>query len=170
MMSLDLPSTLNVISTVAIVGALVFTGLQVREANRTRRDQAAVTVIRTALSENSARALALLSEIPENAPASAIEDLDSETKRVILEFGLRLEVIGYMVFRRLVDVKTVNDLAGGALLAFWSRTRGWSQQRRQQTGHDEFLEWCQWLAMRVAQYRAAQSYKPAYLQHADWRE
>jgi hypothetical protein len=170
MMSLDLPSTLNVISTVAIVGALIFTGLQVREANRARRDQAAVTVIQTSLSENSARALALLSEIPENAPASVIENLDSETKRVVLEFGLRLEVIGYMVFRRLVDVKTVNDLAGGALLAFWSRARAWSQQRRQQTGHDEFLEWCQWLATRIAQHRATHAYKPAYLQHADWRE
>jgi hypothetical protein len=169
-MSIDLPSTLNLISTVAIVGALIFTGLQVREANRTRRDQAAVTVIQTALSENSARALALLSEIAENAPATALDNLDSETKRVILEFGLRLEVIGYMVFRRLVDVKTVNDLAGGAVLAFWSRTRAWAQQRRKQTGHDEFLEWCQWLSMRIAQQRATQPYKPAYLAYEDWRE
>lgn len=169
-MHLDFANILNLVSTVTLIGALVFTGLQVREANRTRRDQAAVTVIQTALSENSARALALLSEIPENAPASAIDKLDSETKRVVLEFGLRLEVIGYMVFRRLVDVKTVNDLAGGAVLAFWSRTRAWSQQRRQQTGHDEFLEWCQWLATRIAHQRATHAYQPAYLQHADWRE
>jgi hypothetical protein len=65
---LDFADALNLVSTVTLIGALIFTGLQVRAANRARRDQAAVTVIETAaLSENSARFLELLSEIPDNA-------------------------------------------------------------------------------------------------------
>jgi len=104
--------------------ALVFTGLQVRAANRARREQMAVTVIETAaLSENSARFLELLSEIPEGASATVIENLDAETRRQIFLFGLRVEIIGYMVFHGLVDVQTVNDLAGGAILSFWSRAK-----------------------------------------------
>lgn len=103
--------------------ALVFTGLQVRQANRARRDQAAVTVIQTALSENSARILELFGEIPEDTSASLIDNLDAQTQRAILEFGLRLEVMGYMAFRRLVDLETVNELAGGAVLGFWSRVK-----------------------------------------------
>src|ERR1700686_4734845 len=123
-MHFDFTNLLNLISAVTLIGALVFTGLQVRAANRARREQAAVTVIETAaLSENSARFLELLSEIPDGASAAVIEDLAADTRRQIFLFGLRVEVIGYMVFHGLVDVHTVNDLAGGAILSFWSRAK-----------------------------------------------
>src|SRR5207245_3858119 len=162
-MHFEFGSALNLVSTITLIGALVFTGLQVRAANRARRDQAAVTVIEAAaLSEISARFLELLSEIQEGALAVAIENLDAETKRQIFLFGLRVEVIGYMVFHGLVDVQTVNDLAGGAILSFWSRAKNWAEERRKRTGHDEFLEWCEWLAAQITQYRATRPYVPAY--------
>src|SRR5438067_3660139 len=105
-MHLDFASALNLVSTATLIGALIFTGLQVRAANRARREQAAVTVIQTAaLSENSARILELLGQIPEGASAATIDDLDAETRRQILEFGLRLEVTGYMVCHRMVDLQ-----------------------------------------------------------------
>ena len=122
-MHFDLANLLNLVSTITLIGALVFTGLQVRAANRARREQAAVTLIETAaLSENSARFLELLSEIPEGASAAVIENLDPETRRQIFLFGLRVEVIGYMVFHGLVDVQTVNDLAA-ALFSVSGRAR-----------------------------------------------
>ena len=162
-MHLDFANVLNLVSTVTLIGALIFTGLQVRAANRARRDQAAVTVIETAaLSENSARILELFGEIPEGASATVIDNLDAETRHQILQFGLRLEIIGYMVFHGLVDVQTANDLAGGAILTFWSRAKNWSEERRKRTHHDEFLEWCEWLATQIAQYRATRPYVPAY--------
>jgi len=162
-MHLDFANALNLISAVTLIGALVFAGLQVRAANRARREQAAVTVIETAaLSENSARFLELLSEIPEGASATLIDNLDAETRRQIFLFGLRVEIIGYMVFHGLVDVQTVNDLTGGALLAFWSRTKTWSTERRKRTNHAEFLEWCEWLIIQIEQYRAQHVYVPAY--------
>src|SRR5438128_12439811 len=87
-MHLDFASALNLVSTVTLIGALVFTGMQVRAANRARREQAAVTVIETAdLSENSARFLELLSEIQEGASAAAIDNLDAETNAS--EFSVR---------------------------------------------------------------------------------
>jgi hypothetical protein len=163
-MHLDFASALNVVSTVTLIAALVFTGLQVRAANRARREQAAMTVIETAaLSENSARFLELLSEIPEGASAAAIDNLDADTKRQIFLFGLRVEIIGYMLFHGLVDIQTVNDLAGGAILSFWSRAKEWSIERRKRTGHNEFLEWCEWLANQITEYRATRPYVPAYL-------
>jgi hypothetical protein len=50
-MHFDFASALNLVSTITLIGALVFTGLQVRAANRARREQAAVTVIETAAFE-----------------------------------------------------------------------------------------------------------------------
>ena len=162
-MHLDFANLLNLVSIVTLIGALVFTGLQVRAANRARRDQAAVTVIQTtALSENSARILELLGDIPEGASAAVIDNLDAEMRRQILQFGLRLEVTGYMVSHGMVDLQIVNDLAGGVILSFWSRAKSWSEERRKRTGDDEFLEWCEWLATQIAQYRATRPYVPAY--------
>jgi len=162
-MHLDLSAAINIVSAITLIGALLFTALQVREANRARRDQAAVAVIQTALSENSARMLGLFAEISENASAEAIEQLDPEKKRALLEFGLRLEVVGYMVFRRLVELKAVNDLMGGVTAVFWSRARAWAEERRRQTGHLEFLEWCEWLVEQVRAYRETHPYQPAHL-------
>src|SRR2546428_10814344 len=162
-MHLDFANLLSLVSTVTLIGALIFTGLQVRAANRACREQAAVTVIETAaLSENSARFLELLSEIPDDASAAVIENLDAETRRQIFLFGLRVEVIGYMVFHGLVNVQTVNDLGGGAILGFWSRAKSWSEERRKRTSQGEFLEWCEWLGAQHATYRATPPYVTAF--------
>ncbi len=67
-----------------------------------------------------------------------------------------------MVSHGMVDLQIVNDLAGGAILGFWSRAKNWSEERRKRTGQTEFLEWCEWLAMQIAQYRAKRPYVPAY--------
>ena len=162
-MHLDFASVLNLVSTITVIGALVFTGLQVRAANHARREQAAVTAIQTtALSENSARILELLGEVPENASAAEIDNLNAEARRQILEFGLRLEIIGYMVSHGMVDLQIVNELGGGAILGFWSRAKNWSQERRKRTGEAEFLEWCEWLATQITLHRATRTYIPAY--------
>jgi len=162
-MHLDFADLLNLVSTVTLIGALVFTGLQVRAANRTRREQAAVTAIQTAaLSANSARILELLGQLPEGASAAEIDKLDAEVKRQILEFGLRIEVTGYMVWHGMVDLQVVNDLGGGASLGFWSRAKHWSEERRKRTGQEEFLEWCEWLATQIERDRATRRYVPAY--------
>ena len=71
MAHLDLSSILNFISTAAVVGALIFTALQVRAANHSRRDQAAITLIQTTQNASWTESLALLFTLPENATAGA---------------------------------------------------------------------------------------------------
>ena len=121
-----------------------------------------IAMLQTALSENSARVLELPSNIPEDAPASAIDNLSVEGKRAVIEFGLRLEVMGYMVFRQLVDVTTANDMAGGTILGYWSRAKAWSEETRRRTRHDEHLEWCEWVTNQIARRCASHPYLPAY--------
>jgi hypothetical protein len=62
----------------------------------------------------------------------------------------------------MVDLQIVNELAGGAILGFWSRVENWSEERRKRTGQDEFLEWCQWLVVQIARAREMRAYVPAY--------
>lgn len=168
-MHLELALWLNLISTSAIVAALIFTALQVRQGNIKRRDQAAVTLIQTTQSEGWTRALELIRKLPENASPDDVEGAGPEVLRAMIDFGVRLETVGYMVFRRTVDLQTVDDLVGGVTLVFWSRAQAWFERDRQQTGNPKSFEWCEWLAHRIAQRRERLGHKPAYFRYADWR-
>jgi len=63
----------------------------------------------------------MFASIPEDAPAETLDDFDEERQRDSLEFGLHLEVMGLMLHRKLVDLETINQMARGAILGFWSR-------------------------------------------------
>ena len=169
-MHLDLAVWLNVISTIAIVAALIFTALQVRQGNIKRRDQASVTLIQTIQSEGWTRMLDLIGKLPDGAQISDVEAAGPEVQRALIEFGVRLESVGYMAFRRNVDLKTVDDLLGGMTLAYWSRAKNWAERERERTGTPKYAEWCEWLADRVSERRDKLGHKPAYTLYTDWRE
>ncbi|HEV2608247.1 MAG TPA: hypothetical protein VGT79_09730 [Xanthomonadaceae bacterium] len=167
---IDLATILNLVSTIAIVGALIFTALQVRQANRWQRDQAALAMIKTVMRDTLTRSMELLAELPAGAQRVDIERSGPETGRALLEFGVGLESIGYMAFRRMVSLKTVDELMGGMTLMYWSRAKSWAEQERTRTGNPRFFEWCEWLADRIGERRAQRRHVPAQLQHALWRE
>lgn len=165
-MHLDFAAVLNLISTLAIVGALIFTALQVREVNSARREQASVAMILTTHSIS----VDLLSKLPENATIADIDLSSPETRRALFEFGVRLETIGYMVHQRMVRLDTVDDLMGGVTMVYWSRAKAWAEAERDRTGNPKFFEWCQWVATQITKRRAKGKAVPAYLRDIQWRE
>ncbi len=166
---IDLATILNLVSTIAIVGALVFTAMQVRQSNRSQRDQAAVAMIKTVLGGNLARELKILAKLQPDARIEEIDPDGSEVESALSEFGVRLESVGYMVFRRMVTLDVVDELMGGAVLQFWERGRPWIERERTQSGNPRFLEWCQWLAERILERRTQRPFVPVHLR-AGWRE
>jgi hypothetical protein len=157
---------LNLISTIAIVGALIFTALQVRAANRARQDQAAIVVIQTTQNENWTHALRLISSLPQDAASEQIREKGAAVEQALFELSIRLETIAYMVFCGIVSLRAVDDLIGGVTMVFWSRARRWTENYRTTTSNPKFNEWCEWLAER----RARVTNEPGQRQHRDWRE
>ncbi len=141
LMHLDLASILNLVSTAAIVGALVFTALQVRAASNARRDQAAVVIIQTTQDSSWTQALNLVSTLPENATAEYVGAQGEAMERALFELSIRFEPVGYMVFCRIISLKAVDDLIGGVALVIWSRARGWTERYRKSTNNPKFNEW-----------------------------
>jgi hypothetical protein len=166
MAALTLQDWLSLISTVAIVMALVFAGVQVREANRARRDQAAVALLQSAQGDTWTQSMHTVSRIPVGLEAAHLVDGDVAA---LMDYGVRLESIGYMVYSRLVSLEMVDDLLGGVILMFWSRAHGWVERERTRTQNPKFFEWCEWLADKVGERRAAGRHEPAHLKHRGWR-
>src|ERR1051326_7871814 len=98
MTHLDLASILNLVSTPAMLRALVVTALQVRAANQARRDQAAVVIIQTTQDSNWTAALNLVSTLPDHATAEYIREKGEQMERALFELSIRLEPVGYMIF------------------------------------------------------------------------
>ncbi len=169
-MHFDQAFALNLISTFAIVGALIFTGLQVRSANRTRSDQAAVTVIQTAQSISWIESLALLATLPEDAEIAQVEAAGKAMVSAIFSFNIALETIGYMVYCRIITLKAIDDLIGGVTLLYWSRARKWMQKYRESTNNPKMGEWSEWLADQIMVRRARGDHGPAHIRYRNWRE
>lgn len=167
----DLATILNLVSTIAIIGALIFTALQVRQGNRAQRDQATVAMMKTFMSDTFTRSLEVLAELPADAQFADIERSGPGAGRTLLEFGVGLEAIGYMAFRRMVSLETVDELIGGLTLRYWSCAKAWVEHERGRTGNPRFFEWCEWLADRIGERRRTQrGHVPAHTQHALWRD
>jgi hypothetical protein len=170
MTHLDLGSILNLVSTVAIVGALVFAALQVRAASNARRDQGAVVIIQTTQNASWTQALRLVSTLPENATADCIHEKGEAMERALFELGIRLEPIGYMVFSGVISLNATDDLIGGVALVIWSRAKEWTEEYRKSTNNPKFNEWVEWLADRITERRRRLQPEPAPRQYSNWRE
>ncbi|MDQ6931574.1 MAG: hypothetical protein M3160_00195 [Candidatus Eremiobacteraeota bacterium] len=166
---MEISTLLNILSTMALVGALLFAGLQLRSANRVRSEQAAITLIETALSAILTRPLGRIAEVSPNARAADLKAYGPDIERAIQEIGFRLETVGYLVYRRVATLESVEDLMGGMVTFWWARIKPFAERDRELTGNPRMYEWVQWLAERVADGRSGSSPEPAFLRYADWR-
>ena len=168
MTHLDLASVLNLVSTLAIVGALVFTALQVRAANNARRDQGAIVIIQTTQDSKWIEALNLVSTLPEDATVEYIHEKREAMERALFELSIRLEPVGYMVFCRIITLQAVDDLIGGVTMVIWSRAKEWTAEYRNSSNNPKFNEWVEWLADRITERRKRLQPEPAPRHYRNW--
>jgi hypothetical protein len=94
---MELATLLNVVSTLVLVGPLLFAGLQIRAGNRVRDEQAAVKLIEAALGTALVQPGTRIAEIPIVTSPAEVANFPADTVRVIEETGFRLEAPGYLV-------------------------------------------------------------------------
>lgn len=165
---MDISVLLNILSTFALVGALIFAGLQLRSGNRVREEQSAVTLIEAALSTVLVQPVSLLSKISPDATAAELEAYPPEVDRAIQEIAFRIEALGYLVYRRVLSIQSVEELMGGMIAFWWARIKPFAERDRVRTENPRMYEWVQWLAERVAERRAGRQAQPAFIANAGW--
>jgi hypothetical protein len=82
----------------------------------------------------------MLSNLKPQAMVEDVERAGIYVQRAMIDFGVRIETIGYMVFRRTIDLRTADDLIGGVALTFWSRTKNWARRKRERMGNPKLYE------------------------------
>jgi hypothetical protein len=65
----------------------------------------------------------------------------------------------------MVELEAMDDRIGGVIVMYWSRAKAWIEAERQRTANPKLMEWCQWLAERLAERHAHGKTIPAYLRN-----
>lgn len=141
---MDWALALNAVSSAALVAAVLFGVVQMRRESAVRREQAAIEVIRSMQTREWASAVGPIGALPVPAQAT-LGERDADAAAAI---GLRLETLGYLVYRGIVPAAVAYDLVGGITVVAWQRLSAWVESDRARTGNSKSYEWFEWLATR----------------------
>ena len=140
----DLALALQVLTTAAVVVGVVFGLSQLRQADRSRRDQAAVDVVRTVQTQAVRRAVARVLSLPEDVDPAIIRD-DPALLEAALAVDSACEMWGSMVFEGVVEHRMLDRMVGGWVRGSWTRLRRWVESERVEKRNPNIGEWWQWL-------------------------
>jgi hypothetical protein len=155
-----------VASAVAVLVAIVFGTLTIRQWQRARELSAAAQLVQTLLTNEFTRSIGLVIELPEAAPAEAVSGRPELTHAVMV-VAHGFESLGVLVFHRLLGLHLVDHLVGGYVRTSWRRLKPYVEARRALIG--SYAEWYQWLAERMEEDPAPGKSTGAHLAHRHWR-
>ena len=132
------------VTAIAVVFGIGFALVQLRQANRQRRDYAAVDIVRTVQTPVVRQAVRRVLSLPENAAPEMVNS-DQDMLNAALAVDSACEMWGCMVFEGVVDHKMLDRMVGGWVRGSWTRLRLWVDAERVTTGNGNIAEWWQWL-------------------------
>jgi hypothetical protein len=133
-----------------------------------RREVAAVELVQSFRNPDFNRALRLVWSLPEGGSARSVIDRGTEVVDAAILVGSTIEVVGVLVFRRVVPLEIVDDLMGDAIVGFWPRLGDWVLHLRREQKRESVFEWFQWLVDRLDQ-RERRRTSGAHERFRDWK-
>ena len=165
-MPFDLPTLAQLISTFTVVAGFVFAVYQTLNIRRQRRDETALTLIRTTVPPEQFGTTVLT--LPDDATLEQIRALGPEAQRSIITACVNYENLGYLVYLRMIPLRLVDELIGGLIRQAWRKLRVWVAHTRS-LGNPNSFEWFEWLYDRLEAHHAPTKRPPASVLYRDWR-
>lgn len=141
---MDVATLVNLVSGIAVVAGVVFAVVQLRQANRERRDTAAVTIVGTVQTQEVRQAVRRILELPERVNPDIVRD-DPALLDAALAVDSACEMWGSMVYEGVVDHQLLDRMVGGWVRGTWDRLSLWVEAERTKLDNPNVGEWWQWL-------------------------
>jgi hypothetical protein len=154
-------------SIFAVLVAIVFGTLTLRQWQRARYLAGAAELVHTIQSAEFNRAIARIVELPEGAPAERIRE-DPDLAAAAYVVGHVFESLGVLVYHRILRLHLVDHLVGGYVRTSWRRLRPYIESRRSERGA-MFGEWFQWLFERIEEQPAPGKRIGAHVAFRRWK-
>ena len=137
-------AAVEIFTAIAIVFGIVFGLIELRQATKSRRDLAAVDIVRTVQTQEVRQAVRRIFDLPLDADPQLIRN-DPALLAAALAVDSACEMWGCMVFEGVVDHQLLDRMVGGWVRGTWTRLRAWVESERVETQSVNVGEWWQWL-------------------------
>lgn len=157
------------IATLAtLLVGIVFGILEIRRARRERCEKAAVEVFNVCIQDMFNDAQMLVLALPPDASPDEIRN-SADLRRAVELMVNHYEYFGMMVFFRIVPLRTLDLLVGGAVRGTWLRLHNYVESERDALSIPAFGEWFQWLAERLEQHPQPEKDVGAHVAFSTWK-
>ncbi len=143
---MDLALALNIATTVAVVGGVIFGAWQIRVAAMARATQVSLHLVEMLNSRDLMEGLSALNDLPEGLSWLQLQTQLGERWISVFTLINTLDGLGILVFRKEVAPGMADDFFHHAVAIVWQKTRAAIIDRRQQPGRETSFRFLEWLA------------------------
>lgn len=167
MAATDLIPYFQIASYSAIVVSVCFAGYQLWRAEQHRKASAALATVTSFNTSEFRNAFAKVYSLPLGADATVVRDAGRDMEDAATAVMMTFEMIGVLVYNRMVPIETVDQAIGGFLRESWRRLDKYVTWKRAEVQSPRWGEWYQWLFEHLATNpRRAEG---AYQSFKDWK-
>ena len=164
---MHIASLANFASAIAVVVAVIFGTLQIRQMRKTRALFTLAELVHAMQTPEFTQSVRRVMTLPDAADPERIA-ADVEMAESVLALSHVYESIGVLVYHRVIHLHLVDDLLGGYIRQSWKKIRPYVEFRRAEMGIS-YGEWMQWLAERLDEYPSPGKHGGAHRTHRKWK-
>ena len=159
---------LQTIETLAVVIGVVFGLFQLRQLRHQREVQAGLELLAPLQSPESAEALLVIHDLPDNLSGDELRSKLGDRFRPALATLAHFESLGPIVARGHVPIEMYAEFYRGPTLLCWRKFERYIKEERKE-GWATLFEWLQWLAERMEERTPQAADIPAFERFASWK-
>ncbi|MEI9930442.1 MAG: hypothetical protein WDM89_07780 [Rhizomicrobium sp.] len=150
---MDIALALNIATTCAVVGGVVFGAWQIRVAAKARTTQVSLQLIEMLYSRDLMEGLSALNDLQDGLSWQELKTQLGERWTAVFTLINTLDGVGILVFRKEVAYDVADDFFHHAVAIVWQKTRAAIVERRQQRGRETGFRFLELLAAAQARQR-----------------
>jgi len=118
--------------------------IELRNAIRSRRELAAIDIVRAVQTQEIRRSVATIMAMPDDLAAEVVRS-DPKLLDAALAVDSACEMWGSIIYEGIADLHTVDRMCGGVVRGCWQRLRLWFADDRLRNRSPNEGEWFEWL-------------------------
>ena len=157
------------VEAIALVIALGFAILQVRQYRRDKHREAAIELLHSFQTPSFARALNIVYAMPEGLSKEEVENFCGDEFHLVYAMTTTWESLGVLVHRGEIDLQLIDDFFSGPIRISWQKLENQVMGERAECERETINEWFQWLNERLGDVESAEPPVPAHIAHRKWQ-
>lgn len=140
----------QIASYTAIVVSVCFAGYQLWRAEMHRKASASLQTVTAFNTSEFRNAFARIYTLPLAASADQVRAAGPQMEEAATAVMMTFEMMGVLVYNRMVPIETVDQAIGGFARESWRRLQPYVDWKRSEVGSPRWGEWYQWLYEHLA--------------------